>query len=151
MATSTETKIPPTVSSSTVGPLGVAHLPRLWTKLTLGSQGRLADGYDYCGAGFDQMTLDALGLDRQKTIDFVKNTKPTYMQFEKWVVDQNGGTVPKDKIKAHNDAVHGYNHAPELGKEMRSASGITNDSVGDAVTLNTVEDLDAMHAHLHGS
>ena len=82
MTTETRTNIVPLVSSGTAGPLGAIHLPRLWLKLSLAGIGALPGGYDECGAGFDAMTLNALGLDRQKTIDFVRKSKPTYMQFE---------------------------------------------------------------------
>jgi hypothetical protein len=143
MATGTVTKIVPAVSSGTAGPLGAIHLPRLWLKLTLAAAGALPEGYDECGTGFDAMTLNALGLDRQKTIDFVRRNKPTYMHFEEWVV-QNGKT-DKATIDAHNAAIRGYNHSDEHAREMREASGIKNASVKDAVTLNTIEDLDEIY------
>jgi hypothetical protein len=37
--------IVPTISSGVAGPLGVIHLPRLWLKLSLEAQGKLAPGY----------------------------------------------------------------------------------------------------------
>jgi hypothetical protein len=138
-------KVVPIISSDTAGPLGAIHLPRLWTKLTLYNAGLLPDDYDSCGAGFDQMTIDGLGLERQRVIDYIKSSKPTYVQFEQWVVDQNGGTLPKDKIEKHNAAIRGYNHADELGAKMRSSSGIKDHSVKDAVRLNNTEDLDELH------
>ncbi len=143
---SSTTKVVPTISSGTAGPLGAVHLPRLWTKLTLFSAGQLADGYDSCGAGFDQMTISALGLDRDAVIAFVRDTKPTYLQFEQYVIDQNGGSVSPDAIKKHNDAIFGYNHSDELAAQMRSSSGLKNDAVKDAVSLNSLEDLDELHA-----
>jgi hypothetical protein len=143
---STTTKTIPLISSGTAGPLGALHLPRLWTKLTLGSAGMLADGYDFCGQGFDQMTITALGLDRDKTIAYVKEKRPTYVQFEEWVVAQNGGNLSKEKIDAHNAAIRGYNHSDELGGSMRAASGIQNAAIKDAVMLNMIEDLDELRA-----
>lgn len=148
---STTTKTVPLISSGTAGPLGVLHLPRLWTKLTLGSAGQLADGYDFCGQGFDQMTLNALNLDRDKTIAYFKSAKPTYMQFEQWVLDQNGGKLPAGAADAHNAAVSGYNHADDLAGNMRSACGLNDAGKKDAVSLNTLEDLDELHAQVVGS
>ncbi len=148
MASATGTNVIPLISSGTAGPLGAVHLPRLWAKLSLHHAGALADGYDSCGPAYDQMTLDALGLDRQRTIDYVGREKPTYVQFERWVLDQNGGTIARERIEAHNAAVLGYNHPEDTGRKMRAASGVTNDGVADAVTLNTLEDLDELHAHL---
>ncbi len=148
-----ETKLIPLISSGTAGPLGVVHLPRLWLKLTLGERGRLAEGYDECGAGFDQMTLDALGLDKNKTIAFVRDQRPTYMQFEEYVVRENGGSVDKAKVAAHNSAVTGYAHDGTFGNpsEMRKASGIRDESVNNAVLLNTINDLDGLHKQVQGS
>jgi hypothetical protein len=146
MTTSVTTKIVPLISSGTAGPLGAIHLPRLWTKLTLAASGALPDGYDSCGAGFDQMTIDALGLKRDDVVAFITEKKPTYVQFEEYVVAQNGGSIPAAAIEKHNAAIRGYNHSDELGATMRSASGLKNAAVKDAVTLNTLEDLDEFHA-----
>ena len=143
---SNNTKTVPLISSGTAGPLGAVHLPRLWAKLTLSSAGLLADGYDFCGQGFDQMTISALNLDREAVIAFVRDRKPTYLQFEEYVIDENGGSVPAATIEQHNAAIRGYNHSDELAATMRSASGLKDATVKDAVTLNTLEDLDELHS-----
>jgi hypothetical protein len=150
-AARTKTKIIPMISSGTTGPLGAAHLPRLYSKLMLGSAGLLADGYDFCGKGFDQMTIDALNLDREKTIAFVRDNRPTYLEFERYVVDQNGGSIPIETIERHNAAIFGYNHADELAAKMRAACGLDDADVKDAVTLNTLEDLDELRAQTGAS
>jgi hypothetical protein len=145
MDTAAKTKVIPLISSDTAGPLGAIHLPRLWTKLTLHNAGMLADGYAACGAGFDQMTIDGLGLEKSKVEDFIRTRKPTYMQFEEWVVAENGGSVPKDKIEKHNAAIRAYHHADDLGSQMRASSGIKDTGVKDACRLNNMEDLDDLH------
>ena len=144
----TDTKVVPLVGSGMAGPLGALHLPRLWAKLTLHHAGALADGYDACGHGFDQLTISNLGLDRDKVVAFIKDHKPTYMQFEKWVTDENGGSIPQEKIDAHNAMVAGYNHADDKGADMRAASGIGDHSIKDAVSLNAIEDLDELHKQM---
>lgn len=147
MATQTDNTIVPLTSSGTAGPLGAIHLPRLWLKLSLASVGRLPEGYDECGTGFDAMTLNALGLDRQKTIDFVRQNKPTYMEFEQWVIEN--GKTDKATVERHNAAIRAYNHGDELGRTMRESSKIKDHSLRDAVTLNTIEDLDEIHRQVH--
>ncbi len=143
MATGTHSKVVPLISSGTAGPLGVKHLPRLWLKLSLAAIDALPEGYDECGTGFDAMTLSALGLDRAKTIEYVRRNKPTYMEFEEWVVAN--GKVDATTIERHNEALSGYNHSDELAHKMRGASKVKSASVKDAVTLNTLEDLDEIH------
>lgn len=145
---STRDKIVPLISSDTAGPLGVIHLPRLWAKLMLGATGQLQEGYDECGPGFDQMTLTAMGLDREKTIEYVRKNKPTYIQFERYVVEQNGGKIDPERIRKHNEAVRAYCHADQLASDMRKASGVSDASISDAVTLNKLEDLDEFHRQL---
>jgi hypothetical protein len=148
MATVTLQHVVPLISSDTAGPLGAIHLPRLWTKLTLAAAGLLPEGYDECGKGFDQMTLNALGLDREKTMDFIKRNRPKYIAFEEWVLEQNGGSISLERIKKHNDAIRAYDHADDLAAKMREASGIKDGTIADAVTLNTIEDLDDVHAQV---
>ncbi|MBV9057289.1 MAG: DUF5069 domain-containing protein [Candidatus Eremiobacteraeota bacterium] len=137
----------PLVSSGTAGPMGAIHLPRLWLKLSLAAAGALPQGYDECGSGFDAMTLSNLGLDRQKTMEFVRQRKPTYMEFEEWVIAN--GKTDKATVEAHNAAIRGYNHGEDLAKNMRSSSKIKDGSISDAVTLNTIEDLDEIHRQVN--
>lgn len=153
MATISATKVIPLISSGTAGPLGAVHLPRLWLKLTLAAHNLLAEGYDEVGAGFDQMTLDALGLDKAKTIAFVREQHPTYMQFEDWVVAQNGGNVSKDAIAKHNAAITGYDHDGTFvdPAEARKELGISNPTFANAVTINTVDDLNSLYKQISAS
>jgi hypothetical protein len=146
MSTATSAHVVPLVSSGTAGPLGAIHLPRLWSKLTISHAGRLPEGYDDCGSGFDQMTIDGLNLKRERVIDFIRTKKPTYMEFERWVLAENGGSLSQDAIRKHNDAIRGYHHSDELAARMRAAAGVHDDAIKDAVTLNLVEDLDELHA-----
>ena len=143
MAAETQSKVVPSISSGTAGPLGALHLPRMWLKISLASVDALPEGYDECGAGFDAMTLNALGLDRQKTIDFIRQNHPTYMEFEEWVVAN--GKTDKATIDRHNAAIAGYNHGDALAQQMRDSSKIKDSSIKDAVSLNTIEDLDEIH------
>lgn len=145
-STQSTQKVVPLISSDTAGPLGAIHLPRLWAKQTLAASGMLADGYDECGKGFDQMTIDDLGLDREKLINYIRTERPTYLQFEEWVVQQNGGKIDPAAIKRHNEAVRGYNHSDQLASDMRKSSGLKTESTKDAVTLNMLEDLDELYA-----
>jgi hypothetical protein len=139
-------KVVPLISSGAAGPLGAIHLPRLWQKLLLSATGQLAEGYAECGSGFDQMLLDALKLDRDATLSYVKQERPTYPQFEHWVQQQRGGSVPKADIEASNRAIRAYEHGDEDCKAILEEAGLQHTgAVKDAVTLNNLEDWTAFH------
>ncbi|MDB5028614.1 MAG: hypothetical protein JWO66_2303, partial [Candidatus Eremiobacteraeota bacterium] len=94
---------------------------------------------------------NALGLDRDETIAYVRDNRPTYLQFEQWVIQKNGGNISQDRIDKHNAAIRGYNHSDELAGQMREASGLKDPSKKDAVTLNSLEDLDELHKQARAS
>ena len=136
----------PNVSSDIAGPLGAIHLPRLWSKLRLSAAGELPEGYDECGAGFDQMVLDGLGIDRDAAVDYVKDNKASYTDFENWVKAQRGGSIPQSEINASNAAIRGYNHDDETRGSILDAAGISDDgSILDAVNLNNLDDWTELH------
>ncbi|MBI3971820.1 MAG: DUF5069 domain-containing protein [Chloroflexi bacterium] len=142
-------QVVPLISSDVAGPLGTIHLPRLWQKLLLSAKGRLAEGYTECGKGFDQMLLDALKLDREATIKYVKENLPTYPQFEQWVVQQRGGKIPADEIAASNRAIRTYVHPDEDCKEILEAAGMPDTGqIRDAVNLNNLDDWTTFHQQL---
>lgn len=135
----------PTISSGTAGPLGVQHLPRLWQKASLDAVGKLNSDYPAAGAGFDQMTLDALGIDRQAFLDYIAADKPSYVACEAWCAAN--GNFDGEKIAGHNAAVDGYNHDDSTRTEICGVAGREDDgSVLDAVNLNNLDDWAGFHA-----
>ena len=134
----------PLISSGVAGPLGVLHLPRLWLKASLEAGGKLAAGYPGIGKGYDTMTVNALGLDEAAVRAFIKNSKPTYPQFEAWV-KANGKTVNAAAIAAHNAAVTGYLHDDATRKGILSANGLPDGAPKDAVNLNNLDDWYEFH------
>jgi len=136
----------PNISSDIAGPLGAIHLPRLWSKLRLSAAGQLEDGYPECGAGFDQMVLDGIGVDRDAAVAYVKDNKASYIAFEGWVKEQRGGSIPQSEIDASNAAIRGYNHDDETRGSILSAAGLSDDgSILDAVNLNNLDDWTELH------
>src|SRR6266480_5948074 len=136
----------PLISSGVAGPLGVAHLPRLWQKISLEEAGKLAPGYPGVGKGFDAMTLAALGLDEQAVRDYIKQNKPTYPQFENWV-KKNAKSLTQEAIEKHNAAVRGYNTDEATRKGILTANSIGDDASAprDAVSLNNLDDWYEFH------
>jgi len=140
-------QIIPTITSGIAGPLGVLHLPRLWQKASLDAAGKLHSDYPAAGAGFDQMTLDALGLDRDGFLAYIKENKPSYTECEKWILDQKGGSLDSAAVDAHNAAVVGYNHDDATRGAILSAVGIEDTgAILDAVNLNNLEDWQDFYA-----
>jgi hypothetical protein len=141
--------IVPLISSGVAGPLGVLHLPRLWCKAILGAKGQLADGYDQCGQGYDQMVLNALGLDRETTLAYLTENIPSYPEFEKWILEQKGGSLDSSAVAELNSGIQGYQHADDTRKDILGSAGIADDgSILDAVNLNNLDDWTAFHASL---
>ena len=136
----------PMISSGTAGPLGVLHLPRMWQKVSLESQGQIASGYPGIGKGYDAMTCAALGLDEQAVKDYIKQNKPTYPEFEAWV-EKNAKSLNSQAIDKHNAAVRGYNHDDETRKTILGANKLPDDAGApkDAVNLNNLDDWYEFH------
>jgi hypothetical protein len=139
----------PLISSAVSGPAGVMQLPRLWQKLLLSAKGELHDDYDECGKGFDQMTLDGLGLDRDAVINYVKSNLPTYPQFESWVIQQKGGSLDPGEVQALNQSIRDYIHGDSTRQEILSAAGMTDTGmIKDGLMLNHLDDWTAFHKAL---
>ena len=136
----------PLISSGTAGPLGVLHLPRLWQKVSLEATGKLAPGYPGIGRGFDAMTCAALGLNEQAVKDYIKQSKPTYLQFEAWV-RKNAKSLTPGAIEKHNAAVRGYDHDDATRQGILGSCGISDDASApkDAVNLNNLDDWYEFH------
>jgi len=134
------------ISSGVAGPLGVLHLPRLWLKVSLEEQRKLAPGYPGIGRGFDAMTCAALGLEEQAVKDYIKQSNPTYPEFEAWV-KENAKSLNRGAIEKHNAAVRGYNHDDETRKGVLGACDIADDASApkDAVNLNNLDDWYEFH------
>ncbi len=112
-------------------------------------EGQLADGYPESGAGYNQMVLDGLGVDRDSALEYIKSNSQSYVQFENWVVEQRGGSIPQAEIDVSNAAIRGYNHDDDTRKSILSAAGMDDDgSILDAVNPNNIDDWTEFHNSL---
>ena len=92
------------------------------------------------------MVLDALGIDREEFLNYIKDHKPSYVTLEKWVLDKKGGALDVDAVKKLNDSIAGYNHADGTRKEILDAAGVSDDgTILDAVNLNNIDDWTSFH------
>jgi hypothetical protein len=133
--------IVPTISSEIAGPLGFIHLPRLWQKASLANAGKLHSDYPGIGCGYDQMTLDALGIKIDDFKTFIA-TKPTYVQLEAWVKAYPGAKLTKADAYKHNVAIRGYIHDDATRKAILDSVGLPDDGGCNpgAVDLNNIDD-----------
>ncbi len=137
----------PMISSSVAGPLGVLHLPRLWLKVSLEAQGKIAAGYPGVGKGYDAMVLAALGLNEGAVKEFIATTKPTYPQFEAWIRKQPGVTLDKATIHKLNVSIAGYIHGDDVVSGVLKANGLADDGTitHDAINVNNLDDWFEFH------
>jgi len=139
-------KFIPLISSGTVGPLGLFHLPRIWLKSLLGACGKLADGYKDIGPGYDIMVLEGIGIDPARAKEFIHSEKPSYPEFEKWIKAQSGVKLDPATIQKVNSTVAEYQHSDDIRKTILEANDILDEGkILDAVTLNALDDWKGFH------
>ena len=140
----------PLISTRTTGPLGVAHLPRLWQKMRLAAKGLLAEGYRAGEGGFDEMLLDALGINPKAAIAFVHETQPSYLAFEAWVKETAGsGNLTPEAIERINESILTIPKPEPWRTEMLDTLGMQpDDKEWLATDLNDLEDWQDFHLAL---
>jgi hypothetical protein len=139
-------KMPPIAPIAAKGPLGLAQLPRLWSKVLLDAKGLLADGYYACGPGLDKVLLDGLGLDRDEVVRYLTERLPSYFEFEAWVLERLGGHLPPEKVAAINDAILGREFSDERRAEVLQRAGLPATLTERKVSeLNTYDDWQTFH------
>jgi hypothetical protein len=137
----------PLISTGVKGPLGIAHLPRLWLKILLHACGRLPEGYRHGGGGFDAMTCEDLGIDEAAFVTYIEDAKPSYLQLEVWV-RENATKIDPASIAAHNEKLGTWKMREEVASERRARFGIDDPTCADATLLNDLDDWDLAHAQL---
>jgi hypothetical protein len=140
----------PLISTRTTGPLGLAHLPRLWLKMRLAAKGVLAEGYRAGEGGFDGMLLDALGIGTDAAVAFVQESQPTYLAFEAWIRETAGpASLTPEAIGRTNESILSILKPEPWRSEMLDALGLPKDDTEWAATaLNDLEDWQDFHLML---
>jgi hypothetical protein len=133
----------PTVSSSTTGPLGIPHLPRLWMKATLTAVKALPEGWN-SGFGFDKFVSDTIGLDLDAACAYIHAELPTYLQFEGWVTDHLPAYDEMTKW-TWNGAIRGRQKGEEKAAEERAEAGVPELNHREAIMLNDMVDWTYLH------
>jgi hypothetical protein len=93
------------------------------------------------------MVCSALGLNPDAVKQFIKDSKPTYVQFEAWIKKQPGVKLDKATIHKLNVAIQGYIHDDGTRDGILKAGGISDASsvLPDAINLNNLDDWYEFH------
>lgn len=142
------TKIVPLAGAAVMGPLGLAHLPRMWMKATLNASGLLADDYMTGNYGFDKMVSEAIGLDPEATIAYL-DTLPDYPAYESFV-STTATKLDGASIAAWNEKVRTYNKPPDKAAATRAFVGLDDETVLQSAILNSLDDMQIVYDDVMG-
>jgi hypothetical protein len=137
------TKRVPLVSSSTAGPRGVVHLPRLWAKVMLYTLDAPPENYWCLTRGFDANLLEAFGVSAPDCIAYVQSTLPNYEQFETWV--RQRAVSLNAAITRTNEIILNRDKPEERAAEDRAVLGLSDASVRRGFVLNDLDDWKSVH------
>jgi hypothetical protein len=152
--------IVPQISSRSVGPLGIKHLPRLWVKALIDAVDALPDGFRthrmrilrHSGTlerevavgglgGLDVPFLEHFGIDVDRCASFLQ-TLPTYPAFEVWVL-VNATRLEPERIAEYN--ARRIDARPEKAALDRAAVGLDDPDLLWSYVLNDLQDWQALH------
>ena len=136
----------PLISSISFGPIGVCHIPRFWWKVILRAQGLLDEDYPDFSGGLDRMVLETLELNSDQVLSHLRTERPSYLDFEKWILDQKGGALDAETVSEWNATIRNREHGEAKLADIHGTLGTPNDgSLISAVILNQLEDWHFFH------
>ena len=138
-------KIVPLASAPVKGPLGVAHLPRLWLKCVLAAAGAAPEAY-HTGSdmGSNKTVIEGLGLDPGATLAYLA-TGPSYIQFEAWV-REHASKLDAASIAAVNAAIDAQQKPADNAAKARAFVGLRDENERGSSLLNALDDWETVHA-----
>lgn len=101
-----------TISSLETGELGLLHLRRYWCKRLLEVEGRLDQDSVLHEYGLDFTLMQGLGLGIVEPPEYLFNRRPSYAEFEHWVVQKRGGAPEPALLQRLNRMVRHYLEQP---------------------------------------
>jgi hypothetical protein len=100
------------ISSMEVGELGVLHLRRYWLKRRLEVEGRLDLDSVRDEYGLDFTLMQGLGLGIVEPPAYLFHQRPTYAEFERWIMQKLGGRPDRALVERLNKMVRCYLEQP---------------------------------------
>lgn len=135
--------IVPGISSSSSGPLGLKHLPRLWYKATLAAAGALPEGWN-SGFGLDRIVAERAGFDPAAATAYIAAEFPPYLDFETWV-REHAQDLDAASIARHNAALAVQAKGAEKAAAECAEVGIPATATTSVVLLNDLVDWKHLH------
>jgi hypothetical protein len=139
-------RVVPLIPPAVVGPLGVAHLPRMWLKAILNASEMLTEGYFPNYRGFNQKAVDGLGLDPEAFFAYLE-TMPTYPETERWV-RANAKHLSPVAIAQLNIELVTFQRPEEAAAAVRTRVGLNDPYYRSSAALINLDDWFTMHEWL---
>ena len=139
-------RIAPLIGATVAGPLGIVHVPRMWLKGILSAAGILYEGYYDNYKGFNQRTVDGLGLDPEPWFAFLA-TMPTYPQAEAYIAAHATKLDPAS-IAAVNTEILTFPRPEENAAAVRARAGLDDPNFRNSARLLNFDDWCTMHQEL---
>lgn len=140
----------PLISSLDYGPIKLCQLPRTWYKILLQSKGLLHSDYpDMTETGLDPRVLKILGLEIDKTLGYIREYQPNYLDFENWVIKQCKGQIDRTAADKWNSFIRSRIHPVKKRLGIHATvDPKQDDGIISAVVLNHIEDWHFAHTGL---
>jgi Phytanoyl-CoA dioxygenase (PhyH) len=90
-----------------LGSIGVLHLRRLWSRILARRAGTLHDADDPAEWVEHDTIVRGLHLGLPETLSVLYDRAPTFEEFERWIVERNGGTIEPERVARINAALTG--------------------------------------------
>jgi len=105
------------------GTLGARHLKRFWSRM-LAQRGGLSNGADAdADWAADNTLLCGLRVGLRETMQFLCERAPAFEEFEKWILEKNGGWIDPARIARINLGLSGG--IPDVPAEMQGEPPLT--------------------------
>ena len=111
--------------SGETGQLGVRHLKRFWEQTLAKRNGVFVESNER-NWRFDNLLLNGLGLPIEQTMQHLMRTAPSFDEFERWILAQNGGAVSTMQVGRLNSLLTNQPYPPDVQQQLRELETYPN-------------------------
>ncbi|MDB5259312.1 MAG: hypothetical protein JWO73_520 [Candidatus Taylorbacteria bacterium] len=114
------------VNSGSIGSLGILHLPRLWSKVVFEGDIKLDEEAIRLESYFDEVVLRGIGIDPKSVFEYLRSEKPTYPDFEEWILERAGAKLDDDAVAEINRKILAHEHEERISERILRECGLGN-------------------------